>query len=240
MEHAASKSARSDGPRLTLHAGSPERCMVVEFETPQQITSWAIYNGGTRLSTRVAWVEVRDAELGLDADPHALLSERLAALDVHDAVGMLTSRDLRRHVSRRVALDGIEARCIATVGLSNALRAGDPPAGPRPRPYAGTINLLCWVSQPLAQEGSLEGLCLAAEARTVAVFEAGVASGVSGLAASGTGTDCIAFACPSAPTRTTPSAYAGKHTLVGHLIGAAVHGAVAQATRAWCAEQEVP
>jgi adenosylcobinamide amidohydrolase len=110
------------------------------------------------------------------------------------------------------------ARCIATVGLGNALRAGDPPGRATP----GTINLLCRLNLALSPEAQLEALALAAEARTLAVREASVASTRSGLPASGTGTDCIVIAAPRAGE---PAAYAGKHTAIGHVIGAAVHEA---------------
>ena len=102
-------------------------------------------------------------------------------------------------------------------GLGNALRAGDPPGPGR----VGTINLLCRSSAPLTAEAQLEALALAAEARTLAVREAGVPSTRTGLPASGTGTDCIVIASPRgrAPGGVP---YAGKHTAIGHAIGAAV------------------
>ena len=73
-------------------------------------------------------------------------------------------------------------------------------------------------------EAQLEALALAAEARTLAVREAGIASTRTGLPASGTGTDCIVIAAPDAP-HDQCAAYAGKHTALGHVIGAAVHDA---------------
>jgi adenosylcobinamide amidohydrolase len=51
------------------------------------------------------------------------------------------------------------------------------------------------------------------------VREAGVPSTRTGLPASGTGTDCIVIASPRAPGGVP---YAGKHTAIGHAIGAAV------------------
>jgi len=68
------------------------------------------------------------------------------------------------------------------------------------------------------QEASLEALALAAEARALAVREAEIPSRVSGMPATGTGTDCIAIAAPDHPEGLR---YVGKHTVMGHLIGAA-------------------
>ena len=67
-----------------------------------------------------------------------------------------------------------------------------------------------------------------------AILEADVASRRSGLRATGTGTDCIAIASPLGKM---PDAYAGKHTRVGHLVGASVLDAVSRAASAWKRER---
>ncbi len=203
------------------------RWLVVRFPEPHAVLSWAIVNGGRRTATTVAWHEVRDAELRPPVDPARLLRERLAARGLDGAVGLLTSRALDRHVVEERSAAGIAARCVATVGLGNALRVGDP-LGPAAR--IGTINVVCQLSHPLAEHGLVEALSIAAEARTLAVLEAGVRSRVSGAPATGTGTDCIVIA---APERTRGAAYAGKHTAIGHAVGAAVHAAVARGAAAW-------
>ena len=125
----------------------------------------------------------------------------------------------------------VRSRCIATVGLGNALRAGDPP-GPAGR--IGTINLLCHVDVPLTDEALLEAMSIATEARTASVLEAAVPSLRSGLPATGTGTDCIVMATPLAGRR---EPYAGKHTRIGHVVGAAVAQAVRRAVAEWKAER---
>ncbi|HYC21958.1 MAG TPA: adenosylcobinamide amidohydrolase, partial [Candidatus Bathyarchaeia archaeon] len=109
----------------------------------------------------------------------------------------------------------------------NALRAGDPPDdGQR----VGTINLLCCVSTPLAEEALVEALAIAAEARAAAVLDASVASRSTGRPATGTGTDCIVVAAPGLDGG---ESFAGKHTLVGHLIGCAAGDATRQGVEAW-------
>jgi adenosylcobinamide amidohydrolase len=107
------------------------------------------------------------------------------------------------------------------VGFGNALRVGDPPISPM---SVGTINILCHVSTPLTDGGLLEVMSLVAEARTVAVLAHRVRSTVTGQLATGTGTDCIAVSCPA--TGAEPTNYAGKHTLIGHLVGQATLEAV--------------
>src|SRR5262249_21792256 len=96
------------------------------------------------------------------------------------------------------------------------------------------INLLCSVSAALSEEALVEALALAAEARTAAMLEALVPSCVSGLAATGTGTDCIVV---SAAGKGPAERYAGKHTVVGHLVGAAVSEAIRHGIRRWKSER---
>lgn len=215
-------------------AGAPAldgRWLVVRLPGPHAVLSWAIVNGGRRTASAVAWREVRDGELRPPVDAARFLSTQLAEADLADAVGLLTSAALSRHVVSERRTGEVAARCVATVGLGNALRAGDPP-GPAAR--IGTINVLCQVGVPLGEEALVEALSLAAEARTLAVREAGVSSQMSGAPASGTGTDCIVIAAPERPNG---ARYAGKHTALGHVVGAAVHDAVARGAAAWLSER---
>lgn len=209
--------ASADGAGVSVELAPP--WLIVRFAAEHTMASWAIVGGGLGVARAVAWLEVRNAELGPGVDPAALLRDRLAARGLAGAVGLLTSRRLDRYIDVTVRHGALAARCVATVGLGNALRAGDPPGEGR----IGTINLICRSSAPLSPEAQLEALALAAEARTLAVHEAGVPSTQTGLPASGTGTDCIVIAAPAAGEAT---AYAGKHTAIGHAIGAAVYEAI--------------
>ena len=204
--------------------------------------SWAIVGGGRRVASDVVWREVVRGELGPEGDPvalpAALMRRALAEAQLPDAVGLLTARDVRSFDTAEAGdADDAElrARCVATVGLANALAAGDPPGAAHP----GTINLVVAVSVPLTEEALLEGLALAAEARTAAMLEARLPSPLSGRPASGTGTDCIVVAAPVARGGSRSAvrlAYAGKHTRVGSLLGAAVRDAVARGIARWLEE----
>ena len=216
----------------------PERRVLrVRFARLQRVVSWAIAGGGMRRASQVVWLEVDDHELRPPVDARGYVRARLRDAGALDAVALLTSRRLHAYVdccrdySSAGSEPALSARCVATVGLGNALRAGDPP-GPSAR--IGTINVLCALSLPLGPEAMLEALALAAEARSLAVREAGIASRRSGLPASGTGTDCIAIAAPASGRATH---YAGKHTAVGHVIGAAVTSAVSRGAEQWLLER---
>jgi len=164
--------------------------------------------------------------------PAALLRRALAEAKLPDAVGLLTARDVRSFDTAEAGDAELHACCVATVGLANALAAGDPPGNAAP----GTINLCVRVSTPLSEEALLEALALAAEARTAAMLEARLPSPLSGRPASGTGTDCIVVAAPVAPPSAARLAYAGKHTRVGSRLGAAVRDAVARGIARWLEE----
>jgi len=218
------------------------RLLVVPLGAPHDVLSWAIVGGGRRVATDVVWREVVRGELGPEVDPPALLRRALADAGLPDAVGLMTARDVRTFEVVEAADSGgaLRAHCVATVGLANALAAGDPPGTP-PGVHAGTINICVSLSVPLTDEALLEALALAAEARTAAVLEARLPSPLSGRPASGTGTDCIVIAAPvAAPGGAYPAArlaYAGKHTRVGSVLGAAVRDAVARGIARWLEEE---
>jgi len=232
-------SARSlQLPASLRCTGAPEvevvrtpRWLVVRFAKDHTLASWAIVGGGLRRTRTVAWYQVSEDELRPPVDACKLLGMRLLDAGIADAVGLLTSRSLESYVDVTRRYGDLEARCIATVGLGNALRAGDPP-GPAGR--IGTINVLCRLSVPLSTEALLEALALATEARALAVREASIPSTVSGEPASGTGTDCMVIA---APEHGVPARYAGKHTVLGHLIGRVVREATTQGVEDWKRER---
>ncbi len=181
----------------------------------------------------MVWREVRNADLTPEVDPLALLRDGLASIAALDAVGLMTSRDIRRHFLGHAAVDGVRATCLATVGLGNGEVVGRRRHA-RPKGF-GTINLLLEVDAALSDAALLEALSIATEARTVAVVEAGYRPDGAGTV-TGTGTDCIVAACPPGGDL----AYAGLHTAVGEAVGRAVLDAVRPGAADWMAEQGLP
>jgi adenosylcobinamide amidohydrolase len=208
-----------------------EPWLVARFDSPHAVASWAIVGGGLGEALSVVWRQVAEHELRPPTDAAQWLRARMRDNGLHGAVGLLTSRRLDKWVQAQHVAGRVGANCVATVGLGNALRAGDPPG-----PYAriGTINVLCRVDVALSTAASLEALAIATEAKTAAMLESGVMSGRSGQPATGTGTDCVVIASPKAQAC---APYAGKHTDVGAAIGAAVLEVVRQGARVWKAER---
>lgn len=207
--------------------------LFVDLHRPHSILSWAVLGGGKSRANRVVWHRVSSSDLSPDVDPKAYFEEQLERrFETRSCVGFLTSAPLETFVETRRELDGLWARCVATVGLSNAITIGDAPTSRPAR--QGTINILLQTSVPLSDNAAIEALSLVAEARTLAVLQGSVRSIAGDSIATGTGTDCIAIAAPLAiPEETAAADYAGKHTALGHLIGACACEAITQGVRDW-------
>lgn len=215
---------------LTLEHPPPRlsachRWLEVDLCVPHSTLGWTLIGGGRSKARNVFWYQVSDADLLPEVDATLFFEERRKQRTADtQGVGFLTGCSLDEFVERRLDRSGLSARCIATIGLRNALRIGDPPRTGALSP--GTINILLQVSHPLSECASLEALSLVAEARTSAVLDGRIPSSIGNTIATGTGTDCIVVASPLASEDESELDYAGKHTELGYLIGSCVYDAV--------------
>ena len=108
---------------------------------------------------------------------------------------MATAVKMNSLVHAPLSAGDAEVDCFATVGCGNALSVGDPAsvnlekAAPSP---LHTINMILAVQPGLTDEAMVEAIQIATEGPRAALYEAGIRSSISDLAATGTGTDCIA------------------------------------------------
>ncbi len=198
--------------------------LTFDLGTRMQVLSWAINRPGFVKANRILWREVRNADLPQDMDVHGWLGDTLEARDDSDAVCFLTSRDVGFFTQASAEVGDAVAHCVATVGLSNAERVGH--RVDRSNFDWGTINIAVALQSGLSQTGLIEALTIAAQARTAAILELGLAL-PTGIA-TGTGTDCIAVAAPQ-----SSADYAGLHTEIGEAIGRAVYDATLEGGRDW-------
>jgi adenosylcobinamide amidohydrolase len=206
------------------------RWLEVDLSCPHDTFGWTLIGGGRRQAQSVFWHSVSGADLPLEVDARQLFEDRRKQrAGDSDGVGFLTGCSLAEFVERRCDRGKLSARCIATVGLRNALRIGDPPSPDCISPH--TINILLQTSCALSECASLEALSLVAEARTLAVLEGQIPSGAGRSLATGTGTDCIVVASPLPSNNEPEVAFVGKHTEIGHLIGSCVYEAVGHGIR---------
>lgn len=200
--------------------------LVASFREPQSILSWSITRPGCVTARQVAWLEVRNADLPPAVDPLVSIRQRFADAGLEDAVGLVTSRDIRRHHLAQRTVEDITATALATAGLSNGERVGARCTEPVLLP--GTINILLHVSRALTEAAQIETLSIATQARTAAIMDLGVER--AGVRVTGTGTDCIAVASPQmAPAE----CFAGLHTALGEAVGAAVYDVIREAVEVW-------
>ncbi|ATF18227.1 adenosylcobinamide amidohydrolase [Phaeobacter gallaeciensis] len=198
----------------------------IEFDlgAEVQVLSWAVNRPGLVTARRILWREVRNSDLPCDLDVAEWFAGELVQRGCEDAVAFLTSRDVRRYCEASATVEGISAQAVATVGLSNAERAGSR------MDYAsrnwGTINVALRLSEGLTHAALIEAMSIAVQARTAAVMEVGIA--LPSGTATGTGTDCVAVAAPAGATP-----YAGLHTATGEAIGRAVYQAVHLGALEW-------
>lgn len=202
-----------------------ECTLVVELPEPYLVLSWAPLNGGlvearTILNHQVRQTQVDDVP---HQEPEVFLSTLARHLDVREpVVGLMTGVKMDRAVRRVRQQGALFIECFATVGLSNALAVGDPATYTE---SPGTINLIVVVNRPLIPAALAEAVGIVTEAKVRALYGAGVKSTVSDSLATGTGTDCVAIACPDG----VPAyRYCGKHTQLGELLGRVVFEAVAE------------
>jgi len=200
--------------------------LIARFSEPWNLLSWCVVNGGFQRTRTVGWLYLRQDEIASANDPADWMRAAMHDEGLSDAVGFMTTRRVHSWVEASAEEADCQAWAVGTVGLSNVLRVGDP-AG---KSSYGTINLLVCVSAPLTTEASLEALCLAGEAKTLALLESGTRSNASNALATGTGTDYMALAWP---TKGAPLPYAGKHTAVGATIGRAAFDAVTRGIAQW-------
>ena len=226
MPGAERSEVASPPPPFVIACAPP--FLTARFPSPRRVLSWSLLHPGFATIRDVVWVEVRNRDLGPDVDPRRFLQGKLADAGMPDALGLMTSRDVRRWRLCAMAVEDVRAACLATVGLSNGERVGA--RGPA-RAMAGTINALVHVSRPLTDGAMVEAISIVAEARTAAILESLRTQGRSAI--TGTGTDCIVVA---APVEGEPTPWAGLHTAIGEAIGAAVYRVVREGAEEWAAE----
>ncbi|MGU3574333.1 adenosylcobinamide amidohydrolase [Brucellaceae bacterium C25G] len=194
-----------------------------------KVLSWTLNAPGFVLTDSVVWREVRDADLTPELDARQWLLQELETKGLAKAVSFLTSRNIDFHHYAEKVVEGESVACLVTAGLSNAERVG---MRHSPENRFGTINILLKTSSSLSDAAMIELISVVVQARTVAVVEADIQIGDEGLAATGTGTDCVAIACPL--TNSPPQCiYAGLHTAIAEAAGAAVLSAMKEAISVW-------
>ncbi|RTZ97181.1 MAG: hypothetical protein DSY90_08490 [Deltaproteobacteria bacterium] len=202
----------------------------IAFPHPRQVLSSAPYNGGWVDADHLLILNVRDNFKG-DQGPFEPLHKTFKNYShrkkwTGKTVGMMTSAKMTSFRKEQRSARGVDIAVLATAGISNARRAGDPAECRTFDPVemvTGTINIIILTTAALSPAALVETVMVVTEAKTAALQDLGILSPVTGRGATGTGTDAIAVVSgKSSP----PIRFCGKHTLFGELLASATIDAV--------------
>src|SRR5207249_8381217 len=152
-------------------------------------------------------------------DPARYLGRLARRIGVdHRCVALMTAVPLDQLVTLREEQDGLWVEAFTTVGVSNAVRAGEPVVSPnegRVRLGAGTINIILVTNARLSSSAMVGAVQVATESKTAVLLAKDVPSWTRRPGATGTGTDAVVVACGNGLTLR----YSGTHTPIGAMIG---------------------
>jgi adenosylcobinamide hydrolase len=136
-------------------------------------------------------------------------------------VGLMTAVPMSQLVKDRAESGGIWIECFCTVGVSNAVRAGEPvrhaAAERLRRDQLGTINIILVTNATLAVPAMVGAVQVVSESKTATLIQKNVRSSLSRIHATGTGTDAVVIA--SSLAGRYREHYCGTHTVIGSMIG---------------------
>jgi adenosylcobinamide hydrolase len=205
--------------------------LVINLEGRRRVLSSAPQGGGLTLASYVLNHQVEAHPSAIEdqsrtfTDPAHFLRKLASRFGIRArTVGLMTAVPMTQLVMARVASDGIWVECFATVGVTNAVQAGEwpPQHSHRDRPgKPGTINLILITNGSLSHAAMVGVVQVATEAKTGVLRDHAVPSCSGGMAATGTGTDAVVIAC-QLQGQGPSHIYSGTHTVIGALVGRAV------------------
>jgi iron complex transport system ATP-binding protein len=159
-------------------------------------------------------------------------------------VGLMTAVPMKRLVVDHEQSGPVWIECFCTVGVTNAVRAGEPLAQAHHRsrrPTPGTINIILVTNATLTMMALVGAVQVATESKTGTLIQNNVRSiARKSLLATGTGTDAVVIASSLENRHTMP--YSGTHTelgsMIGRLVARCVQRGLTRATR-WSQRRSV-
>lgn len=218
--------------------------MIISFAGRRGVVSSSNLNGGYRNDLRSVFNHSvgRDPNIlqkrcpGLKGaniiEHYAVIASELG-LDPEHTTGMGTAALIENHARAERTYHGVTVQAIATAGIDvNGGRAGDKASYDEFEqrsllPPPGTINVFLFIDAYLDPGALTRALITATEAKTVALQELMAPSRYSEGLATGSGTDSLIAVC----NEESPVVLygAGKHVLLGEMIGQSVKEAVTKA-----------
>jgi len=219
--------------RLSTHHRLINGTLIIDLGSRMRVLSSAPRGGGFRTTRYILNHQVLPNPVSLKTsetkasqqhrgDPARYLRRIALAVGADgDCVGLMTAVPMKQLVTSRESEEGIWVECYATVGVTNAVRAGEPPrraAGQGADRTAGTINLILITNACLAASALVGAVQVATESKTGLLRDHAVPSWTGRPGATGTGTDAVVVAC-AVRGKGPWQPYAGTHTVIGSMIG---------------------
>lgn len=228
------------GDKAYLHEDS----LIIVFEGKRGVVSSSNLNGGYRNDLRYAFnhscgsnplVQQKRCPgmKGSNIAEHYAVTAAEIGLPPEQSTGMGTAALMENRAIATRTYYGVEVMAVATAGIDvNGGRAGDPAAYDEFAkasllPPPGTINIFLFINAHLDPGALTRAIVTATEAKTAALQELMAVSLYSEDLATGSGTDSIIAVCNEDSSVTLYNA--GKHVLLGEMIGQSVKEVVKEA-----------
>lgn len=208
--------------------------LTLSFSSPQQALSSAILMGGNTTVQSILNLRVDAAQM-TDEPAQQTLQVKAQSLGLAaSTIGMMTAASMNSVRLVQAKSADVLFTILISSGLGNARRAGDkadmPEFEPQQTDKHGTINIILLLNKPLSSAAQVEAIMMITEAKACALQQLQVKSPISGLTASGTGTDSCAVICPEPDTPVDEIPFVGKHLHLGQQLSRAVISAVKSAS----------
>lgn len=218
--------------------------LIIEFAGKRGVVSASNLNGGYRTDLRYAFnqsigkrPEIQQRRCpgmkGKNLMEHYAITAEEIGLPASITTGMGTAALIENMALSEREYHGVKVMAVATAGIDvNGGRAGDPAAYDEFErkslvPPPGTINIFLFINARLDGGALTRAVMTATEAKTTALQELMAPSRYSEGLATGSGTDTLIAICNEESE--TVLYNAGKHVLLGEMIGRTVKEAVTEA-----------
>jgi iron complex transport system ATP-binding protein len=203
--------------------------LIIDLKKPHRIISSAPRGGGIVRARSILNHQVRanpatvaPAAPRTWTDPSRFLGRVAARMKVKmPTVGLMTAVPMRQLVVDREQSGPVWIECFCTVGVTNAVRAGEcivPAHHGSGRRSAGTINIILVTNATLTMMALVGAVQVATESKTGTLIQHKVPSiARKSVLATGTGTDAVVIA--SSLDGVHKMTYSGTHTEIGAMIG---------------------
>ncbi len=227
-------------PRTTAHPRTSYRVvkdtLIIDLDGAKRVLSSAPQGGGIRSAQYILnhQVEAHPASGPVVrsrkwSDPTRYLRRIAASLGIKGrSVGLMTAVPMKQLVISCERTGEIWVECFATVGVTNAVRAGEWPARQvrgKQGFAAGTINLILITNACLSVPAMVGAVQVVTESKTGVLRNYAVPSWTGKPGATGTGTDAVVITCGMRGQGSWHS-YSGTHTVLGAMIGRVVSDCV--------------